>query len=131
MNIPAPKLATSLPDASNFWIGARVEPEQSSAVAQRSKTQTLLPSRSMSTPTAAPHLRPWGSFAQPSSMRYGLGAALGSLPPCVKLLSPGIAIAATMAMPSAYRIRLACHMMSSSSDASLARCREAVEDLGV
>src|SRR5271169_4985646 len=76
--MPAPKLFTSLPVESNFWIGARLEAEQSSAVAQRSNTHTLLPSRSMSTPTAAPHLRPSGSFAQPSSSRKLCGAELGS-----------------------------------------------------
>src|SRR5713101_2222287 len=105
--MPAPKLATSLPAASNFWIGARFEPEQSSAVAQRSKTHTLLPSRSMSTPIAAPHLRPAGSLAQPTSSRYGLGAALGSTPPCAWILSPDNANEATMA--SAQVVPRACH----------------------
>src|SRR5712691_5481998 len=109
--MPAPKLATSLPVASNFWIGARLEPEQSSAVAQRSKTHTLLPSRSMSTPIAAPHLRPAGSLAQPTSSRYGLGAALGSAPPCAWGRSSDNMNDAMMATASAQLIARACHMM--------------------
>src|SRR5262249_3584995 len=44
--MPAPKLVTNLPEASNFWIGAIFEPSQVFAP-HRSNTQTLVPSRSM------------------------------------------------------------------------------------
>jgi hypothetical protein len=43
---------------------------------QRSATQTLLPSGSMSTPLVEPHVRPGGIFAQFSIAWYGLGAEL-------------------------------------------------------
>src|SRR5262245_40602768 len=66
--MPAPKLVTNLPEASNFWIGAIFEPSQVFAP-HRSNTQTLVPSRSTSTPIACPHARPSGSFAQFSSAR--------------------------------------------------------------
>src|SRR6516164_2345470 len=66
--MPAPKLVTNLPEASNFWIGAIFEPSQVFAP-HRSNTQTLVPSRSMSTPIACPHTRPSGSFAQLSTAR--------------------------------------------------------------
>ena len=61
-------------DGPNFWIGLRLDVEQSSAVAQRSNTHTLLPSRSISTPTAAPHLRPCSSFAQSVSRSISTSA---------------------------------------------------------
>jgi len=41
--MPPPNDVTNLPEASNFWIGARVELPQSFE-AQRSNTQMLLPS---------------------------------------------------------------------------------------
>src|SRR4029077_18367910 len=74
-NIPAPKLATSLPEASNLRIGARFDPSQangspgfrsdgSAKVPQRSKTHTLVPSGSISTPAVEPQVRPSGNFAQ-------------------------------------------------------------------
>jgi hypothetical protein len=63
--IPPPKLFTSLPVSSNFMIGSSVDFEQSVADSQRSNAHTLLPSRSMSTPTTAPNFRRSGSFAQP------------------------------------------------------------------
>src|SRR5262249_4685186 len=72
-----------------------------------------LPSlRSTDTPNVAPHLRPVGSFAQPSSRRYGFGAALGPGMPCGKVGAAENANAATTATISApptcctYRMRL-------------------------
>jgi hypothetical protein len=84
---PSPKAFISLPDASNLRIGGRFEPSQANGVPgfisegganapQRSATQTLLPSGSMSTPLVEPQLRPSGSFAQFSIAWYGLGAEL-------------------------------------------------------
>src|SRR6202030_3724662 len=72
-----PKLTTCRPVESNFWIGAMLEPTQV-LPPQRSNTQRLEPSRSMSTPIACPHIRPSGSFAQCSTTLYGFGALLGS-----------------------------------------------------
>jgi hypothetical protein len=43
VNMPPPNEVRNLPEASNFWIGARVELPQS-LEAQRSNTQMLLPS---------------------------------------------------------------------------------------
>src|ERR1700739_2324099 len=75
----APKLAITLPVGSKWKIGARCESAQKVCFSQRSKAHMLLPSlRSTEMPNVAPQLRPAGSFAQPSSSRYGLGAALGS-----------------------------------------------------
>src|SRR5580704_4700706 len=79
----APKLAITLPLASKWKIGARCESAQNLWVSQRSKAHMLLPSlRSTEMPNVAPQVRPAGSFAQPSSSRYGLGAALGSALTC-------------------------------------------------
>ena len=41
-------------------------------------TQMDLPSRAISTALVAPHVRPSGIFAQPSTVRYGLGSVLGA-----------------------------------------------------
>src|SRR5215468_5342508 len=86
---PAPKDFTSLPDASNFRIGSRFEPSQAKGLPsansrpiwfgganapQRSPTQTLLPSGSISTAEVEPQVRPSGSLAQFSIERYGLGS---------------------------------------------------------
>src|SRR3982074_591113 len=96
LNMPAPKLVTSLPDESNFWIGATFEPVQV-LEPQRSNTHTLLPSRSMSMLIAWPHTRPSGSCAQFSTARYGFGALLTSwAPPPTGELAPD----ATIATPS-------------------------------
>src|SRR6478672_11097264 len=62
---PAPKLLTSLPVASNFSTGSRFDVRQL-LVPQRSPTQTLTPSLSISTELVDPHVRPSGSLAQPS-----------------------------------------------------------------
>src|SRR5262245_57737316 len=84
---PAPNAFTSLPEASNLRIGGRFEPSQANGVPgfisdgganapQRSATQTLLPSGSMSMPLVEPQLRPSGIVPQCSMLRYGLGAEL-------------------------------------------------------
>ena len=57
--MPAPRLLTAFPDASNFRIGATVDPTQSWAP-HRSKTQTLEPSRSIVMPAVDPTFRPSG-----------------------------------------------------------------------
>ena len=81
----APKLFTSLPEASNFRIGARLDPSQANGrpgcrlfrsgpakVPQRSNTQTLVPSGSTSTPAVDPHVRPSASSPsfRPSDMDW-------------------------------------------------------------
>src|SRR5262245_25926611 len=87
MNIPAPKLFTNLPDASNLRMGSRPDPSHAKGspalncvgganAPQRSATHTLAPSESISTPEVEPQVRPSGSLAQPSTERYGLGAEL-------------------------------------------------------
>src|SRR5437763_1491340 len=75
--IPAPKLFTSFPFASNFRIGLTVGLSRHPLLApHRSATHTLLPSLSMSTALSDPHLRPSGSWAQSATVRYGFGASL-------------------------------------------------------
>src|SRR5687767_15150472 len=71
---PAPNDFTSLPVASNLRIGSSVDVRQLFAE-QRSATQMLLPSLSMSTALVEPHVRP-SSFAHPSTVRYGFGRSL-------------------------------------------------------
>src|SRR6195952_2185621 len=91
-NSPAPNFLTSLPEASNFRIGSRLEPSQlktspsricdggmKPCAPQRSATQMLLPSRSMPTPAVEPQMRPSGISPQRSMVRYGLGAELVGL----------------------------------------------------
>ena len=55
-------------------IGSSVEPTHVFAP-HRSATQMLVPSRSTSTALVLPHVRPAGSLAHPSTVRYGLGAS--------------------------------------------------------
>src|ERR1700704_4440297 len=75
--MPAPKLFTSLPDASNLRIGSTLgESRHALLPPHRSATQMLLPSLSISTALSDPHFRPSGSCAQFSTVRYGLGASL-------------------------------------------------------
>src|ERR1041384_4675151 len=74
-NIPAPKLFTMVPVESNSRTGSSFEPAQVLAP-QRSATQMLVPSGSISTALVAPHVRPAGIFAQFSMVRYGLGRSL-------------------------------------------------------
>src|SRR5580704_3593664 len=59
---------------------------------QRSNTQMLLPSGSMSTPFTCPILRPSGILSQPSSSRYGLGAPLGSAGVCANDADPSAVV---------------------------------------
>src|ERR1044072_8367249 len=84
---PAPKLLSSLPDASNLRIGSSVDSAQANgapglicdgglASPQRSPTHTLVPSGSIATALVDPHFRPSGSCPQFSIERYGLGAEL-------------------------------------------------------
>jgi hypothetical protein len=58
-NMPAPKLLTALPDASNFTIGDTFDPTQSFAP-HRSNTHTLAPSGSIVIPAVDPTFRPSG-----------------------------------------------------------------------
>ena len=62
-NMPAPKLTTTLPDASNFVIGSMFESRRV-LPPQRSNTQTLLPSRDRA-PNPAPQLRPSEAWPSP------------------------------------------------------------------
>ena len=69
--MPWPKLATILPVASNLKtvLSGDISPlaaSQQVLTWQRSATQTLLPSLSMSTALVEPQVRPSGSFAEPS-----------------------------------------------------------------
>src|SRR5207302_724018 len=106
-----PKFASILPVESNLKIGARLESAQNVACSQRSKAHILLPSlRSTETPNVPPHLRPAGSFAQPSSSRYGFGAALGSGLTCANDGSAQNAIAAMTAPASRPLTCFTCRM---------------------
>src|SRR6516162_3259468 len=100
-NMPAPNDFTSLPDASNLRIGSRFDPSQLKTspsricdggmnpwAAHRSATQMLLPSGSMSTAAVEPQMRPSGILAQPSMVRYGLGAELVGATAWVKASVP-------------------------------------------
>src|SRR6516164_4489363 len=83
-------------------MGARCDSAQNVCCSQRSKAHMLLPSlRSTDMPNVAPQLRPGGSFAQPSSRRYGFGAALGPGTPCGKAGAAENASAAATATISA------------------------------
>src|SRR5215471_20753121 len=114
MNMPAPKLFTSLPDSSNLRIGSRLDPSQAKGspgfycvgganVPQRSATHTLVPSGSISTPEVEPQVRPSGNLAQLSIVRYGLGAEFVGVP--VSAIAPPIASTATKPSPSTRRRR--------------------------
>src|SRR5271168_588505 len=80
MNMPAPKLVSSLPFVSNFKITGmfNISPVARSRqllAPHRSATQIDLPSLSMSTALVEPHFRPSGNCPQPLMVRYGLGAS--------------------------------------------------------
>src|SRR5512142_250648 len=77
MNISAPKLFSSFPEASNLRIGGSLLPAHELAP-QRSATQMLAPSRSISTALVDPHMRPSGSLNQLSMVRYGSGCEFGA-----------------------------------------------------
>jgi len=66
--MPAPKLFTSLPEASNSRTAGRSEAPQLFAP-HRSATQIEVPSGSISTALVDPHVLPSGIFAQPSTVR--------------------------------------------------------------
>src|SRR5215475_8433173 len=107
MNMPAPKLFTSLPDASNLRIGSRLDPSHAKGsprlysvgganAPQRSATHTLVPSGSISTPEVEPQLPPSGILAPSSIERYGLGAEFVASPDSAKDRFP---VPSTKAMP--------------------------------
>src|SRR5689334_10061329 len=94
MNIPSPKLFTRLPESSNFRIGATLSLPAQEFAPHRSPTQMLLPSRSISTALVDPQVLPSGSFAQPSTVRYGLGWELGAAFGCASAIAPNTVICA-------------------------------------
>src|SRR6185436_20841833 len=90
--MPAPKLFTNLPVASNFStdgrsdilpvVRSRHELPLGVCGPQRSATQIDLPSLSTSTALVDPHVRPSGSFAHPSILWYGFGPSfVGAVAP--------------------------------------------------
>jgi hypothetical protein len=107
-SVPTPKLFTNLPEASNFRIGGKGESEQANGrpgfiiegganEPQRSATQTLTLSRSMSTAFVEPQVRPSGNLGQFSIARYGLGAELAIACANTALSASSTAATATMA----------------------------------
>src|SRR5271169_5888006 len=75
----------------------------------------LLPSRSTLRPMVEPNPRPMGCLAQPSSRRYGLGAALGpALESWANVGADDIATAATTAIPHNKFTRTALRIGESS-----------------
>src|SRR5271169_418691 len=77
-SVPAPKLLSSLPEASNSSTGASALSAQELAP-QRSATQ-MWPSRSRSTALVEPQARPSGILKKFSMVRYGFGCELGAAP---------------------------------------------------
>src|SRR5688572_15553384 len=85
MNIPPPKLVTTLPSGPNLYTGSIFESRHSSPNRAGSangshliRAQTWRPSRSIVALPTAPSGFPPGSWAQPSTMRYGFGRAWAS-----------------------------------------------------
>src|SRR3970040_2290769 len=82
--IPGANDVPRLPFASNLRIAGRFEPVHEFCW-QRSATQMLTPSRSISTALVEPQVRPSGSLAQPVIVSYGFGRSLvggiDALPP--------------------------------------------------
>src|ERR1700752_4385185 len=79
MSRPWPKLATNLPEASNLRIDGKfdiwpVARSRQLLAPQRSATQMLRPSLSISTALVEPHVRPSGILKKCSIVVYGLGA---------------------------------------------------------
>src|SRR5471030_153141 len=74
MNMPAPKLFSSLPDGSNSNTGARSEPLQE-LTPHLSATQ-MWPPGATDTALVDPMVLPSGSVNQCSTVRYGLGCEL-------------------------------------------------------
>src|SRR5258706_11642467 len=106
--MPAPKLRTRFPDASNLRIGGSIELAQLSYAnaeaagglsgfePHRSATQMDSPSRSIPTAFNAPHVRPAGSLPHLSVLVYGLGASfVGGCSPCVYTLPAPMAASPT------------------------------------
>ncbi len=117
----APNALTSLPEASNFWMGGIIELEQS-FVPQRSNTQMLLPSLwSTWTLMAWPNFRPSVSCAQLSCVLYGLGAALGSAPWAWPQF-PETVITAPAATPTIKMSLIACFMIVLPCEIDMTGC---------
>src|SRR5712692_10777735 len=116
-NIPAPKLVLSRPDSSNSRTTGRLEPAQVFAP-HLSATQMDFPSRSTSTALVAPQVRPSGIFAQPSTVRYGLGWALAGW---ASSHPPEAATAATTVPANVTCARLVCGMGGTLRPAHLSR----------
>ena len=74
--MPSPNDFTRLPLASNLRIAGRFEPVHEFCW-QRSATQMLTPSLSISTALVDPHVRPSGSFAQPAIGLVRIGPVIG------------------------------------------------------
>src|SRR5579864_3511115 len=108
--IPAPKLFTKFPEESNFKTGARLELAQE-VPPHRSTTQMLLPSRSISALITCPQVRPSGSLAQFSTVRYGLGAEFVSA--WAFAVAPHKPAITTEAIPIAKMNRFECDMAPS------------------
>ena len=82
--IPAPKLRTRLPFLSKRRIGSSCRLTQSFCP-QRSATQMLEPSLSISTALREPQTRPAGILKKPSTVRYWLGASfVGAMFACAE-----------------------------------------------
>src|SRR5450756_947072 len=109
MNMPAPKVFSRLPDASNLRTGGTVEPAQlsyrngdapggmSGFAPHRFTTHTDSPSLSMATPFSAPHVLPAGRFPHGAMVWYGLGRSfVGSTSPCAFALAPHSVMKATV-----------------------------------
>src|SRR4029453_16710077 len=91
--MPAPKLLTSLPLASNLSTGSSgdILPDASAHLfsPQRSPTQIDMPSLSTSTALVEPHLRPSGSFNGSLIVSEGLGRSfVGAALCCAKAAAP-------------------------------------------
>src|SRR5471030_894680 len=74
MNMPAPKLLSSLPDGSNSRTGARSEPPHE-LTPHLSATQ-MWPPGATNTALVDPMVLPSGSVNQRSTVRYGFGCEL-------------------------------------------------------
>src|SRR6476660_4578831 len=93
-NMPAPKLASNVPDGSKCKIGGRFEFAQLEPP-QRSNTQTLLPSGSTATAVVPPQERPAGSWPNEVADPYGAGKSmLGCGLPCARTGRGGAAATA-------------------------------------
>ena len=110
MNMPPPKLFTTLPSGPNWTIGSVFESRHSSpkragssSRSHRTTAQTCRPSGSMTTLPTAPIGLPLGSWAQPSAMRYGLGSPCAATR-CCPMESAATASAARIPTPCIFRM---------------------------